>query len=70
MNDTIQLKLQVDMFTTNTKVQLLALAKDLYLAKPEEFDSFLQAYYLLAEQVFGPAPQEEPQPKQPSKPQV
>lgn len=68
MNETIQMQMQFEMFTVNTKVQLLSIAKDLYLGKPTDFDSFLEAYTQLAEQVFGKQPKQDPEAKTP--PQV
>lgn len=54
MNDTIQLKLQLDMFTANTKLQLLAIAKDIYLGEdPSNRKAFLEIYRTLAQEVFG-----------------
>lgn len=54
MNDTIQLKLQLDMFTANTKVQLMSIAKDIYLGEdPGNRKAFLDIYRTLSQQVFG-----------------
>ena len=64
MTEAVQMQLQVDMFATNIKVQLIAIAKDIYLAEsPNERKDFLEIYRTLAYEVFGKPQEQETKPQ-------